>query len=116
MKKALLILGLLLSHNAFATYTCSGVVEGVAIAPKTGFVYARSIGSLVFPKLCNVQTETDGISVDACKQIYSMLLSAQMAKKDVTFWFNDDANGGSCDAQQAWQPLSGWYFGPSINE
>ncbi len=105
----------LASSNAFATYICSGKVQGVAITPQSGLVHAERLGPLVWPAICSVDTETSGISVESCKVIYSTLLTAQMASKTVTLWFNDDKDC-SVDSHAPWTRLTGWYFGPKISD
>jgi hypothetical protein len=116
MKKNLFV-GLcvsLFSASAFSNYVCSGAVNGVGIDPKSGAILVQSIGVLEWPKLCSVRAEINGTSVEACKVIYSTLLTAQTTQKSVTLWFND---GKDCSkvSHVPWETLTGWYFGPVIN-
>lgn len=97
-----------------ASYTCSGEVYGLSVNPKSGQVLAERAGGLDWPVLCSLKSEANGVSIETCKGIYSMLLGAQMAQKDVMFWFNDEASGGSCSSHNAWGFLTGWYFGPML--
>ena len=115
MYKYIFLVLILASSNASAAYICSGKVQGVAINPKSGLVQAERLGPLVWPAFCSVDTETSGISVESCKVIYSTLLTAQMANKTVTLWFNDDKDC-SVDSHAPWTRLTGWYFGPKISD
>ncbi len=96
---------------AFANYSCSGAVQGITISPD-GQVFASSIGSLSYPRICSVTATSNGVSTEACKVIYSALLTAQTTGKTVSFTFND---AGDCNSHTAWGWLTGWYFGPVIN-
>lgn len=114
-KLAICVMSLCMSSYTFANYTCKGKVIGVAIAPKSGALMAEKIGPLSWPQLCKFNVEHAGISPDTCRAIYSTLLAAQMSQKDVTLWFND---GKDCSATShvPWELLTGWYFGPMINQ
>ncbi|CCN35785.1 conserved hypothetical protein [Vibrio nigripulchritudo SO65] len=102
-----------ISFNAIAAnYTCSGKVTGVSIDAKSGDVLVERIGPLIWPRLCKVDNEVHGISADACKTVYSTLLTAQTTNKEVVMWFND---GKSCETTaKPWQWITGWYFGPKL--
>ena len=113
MKSKLLILCVFFSVGANA-YTCSGKVKGVSIEAKTGDVLVESIGPLSWPRLCKVDSEYDGISPEACRIVYSTLLTAQSTGKDVTLWFNDSKDC-SAASHPSWQWLTGWYFGPKLS-
>jgi len=117
LKKIILLAVTLIafSSKAFATYTCHGEVKGVTIEPKTGALFVTNIGPLTWQRLCMVHTEYNGVSPETCRAIYSMLLTAQTAKKDVTLWFNDGKDC-SLESHPAWTPLSGWYFGPMLED
>jgi len=109
------ILILLLPSLALANYTCTGKVTGVSIEPSTGDLIVQKVGPLNWPRLCSVDTEVRGISADACKIVYSTLLTAQTTGKEVRLWFND--SGDCTDSSHApWQSLTGWYFGPKLHE
>lgn len=106
---------LVFSSHSWAQYICTGKVKGLAIAPNSGAVHAEKVGPLTWPVLCSVQTDDyNGISAETCKVIYSTLLTAQMADKNVTLWFRD---GKDCtlNSHPAWSTLTGWYFGPKIH-
>jgi len=105
------LVSILTSTQALATYTCTGPVNGIAINPKTGQVLAESIAGIAWPALCSTKSEQNNISVETCQQIFSLLLTAQLSKKEVTLWFNDGAN---CQSHQPWVNLTGWYFGPRL--
>lgn len=112
------IIGFLLcffSYSVSATYTCSGKIKGIAINPKSGLVQAEKIGPLAWPALCSVESEVGGVSVESCKVIFSTLLTAQMADKTVTLWFNDDKDCSQA-SHAPWTLLSGWYFGPKLSD
>lgn len=114
--KRITFLLLLVSNPAWATYTCTGPVQGVAINPKNGMLLAQHAAGFNWPAFCSVEVEENGVSPETCKHIYSMLLSAQVSKKDITLWFNDDADGGNCSSKTQWAYLNAWYFGPKINQ
>lgn len=115
MKKQLLILflSILFSSTAAFAYTCAGKVSGVSIEATSGHVLVEKIGPLSWPRLCSVDREYNGISPEACRTVYSTLLTAQTTQRDVVLWFND---GKDCtqNSHTPWQTLTGWYFGPSI--
>ncbi|NRF28259.1 hypothetical protein [Vibrio coralliilyticus] len=112
MKKIILTL-MLFSFSTYSfAYTCAGNVKGVSIEPTTGDVLVEKIGPLTWPRLCSVSNERNGVSTEACKAVYSTLLTAQASNKQVTLWFRDSK---SCEEQVSWQLLTGWYFGPSLN-
>ncbi|WP_123422173.1 hypothetical protein [Gallaecimonas pentaromativorans] len=111
MKKWLLIF--LFSLPACANYTCTGPVLGVAIEPKTGDILVEKLASLSWPRLCSVTSVKNGVSLESCKAVYSLLLSAQAQNKSVILWFND---GKDCTttSHPTWNMLEGWYFGPEL--
>ncbi|MEF1213638.1 hypothetical protein REH77_16620 [Vibrio alginolyticus] len=82
-----------------AWYSTSGQVE--------------SIGPLSWPRLCKVDNEHDNISAEACRTVYSTLLTAQTTNKEVTLWFNDSKDCSE-SSHQPWKWLTGWYFGPKL--
>ena len=96
--------------SAFASYTCGGPVKGLTISPD-GQMFAESIGTLSWPRICNVSKAENDIAPETCRVIYSSLLTAQTTGKDVDFTFNDS---GNCTSHTAWGWLTGWYFGPTI--
>lgn len=102
--------GLGLSPPAAAQYTCTGTVVGLVVSP-SGIVSGQSIGGLPWQSICQLGSAANGVSPDACKAVYAMLLSAQISGKTVTFWFSD---AGTCSTHYAWTWLTGWYYGPMI--
>lgn len=104
---------LLCVNNAWAIYTCTGPVSGVMIAPN-GNVSAEHFSGFSWVYICSVSTPTNGVSIDACKSIYSMMLVAQTTGKSVSTDFNDEPN--TCASHTPWNFLSGWYFGPILND
>lgn len=110
-----MILGFALSTNSWATYSCSGPVGGLGIEPATGDVIVESLAGLAWPRLCSVSRSANGIDPQACKTVYSALLTAQTTGKSVNLWFDDDVSGGNCGTHPSWQFLEGWYFGPKLN-
>ncbi len=109
---ALLTFLLACSFNAMS-YVCGGEVKGVSIEPLNGYVFVEKIGPLTWPKLCSVDTESNGITVESCKIVYSTLLAAQASGRGVDLQFND---GKDCTATShaPWYVLTGWYFGPTL--
>lgn len=103
---------LALSPIAAASYECVGAVSGTQISP-TGVVMANSIAGITAPYLCSVNTTTNGVSTDACKAIYAMMLTAESQGRSVVLWFNDDPN--TCSSHASWSWLTGWYWGPMLN-
>lgn len=116
MKKRSILFLVLLSFNVQASkYTCSGKVVGVSIEAKTGDVIVEKIGPLSWPRLCKVDNEYNNISAEACRVIYSTLLTAQTTNKDVTLWFNDSKDCRESN-HKPWKWLTGWYFGPRLDD
>ncbi|EPF7755558.1 hypothetical protein ACSVMW_004644, partial [Vibrio parahaemolyticus] len=116
MKKALI--AILLSGLSFASYgkyTCVGEVKGLSIDAKKGEVLVEKLGPLNWPKLCRLDGDYNGINQETCRTIYSTLLTAQTTNKEVTLWFND--RGDCTDSSHTpWEWLTGWYFGPKLND
>lgn len=110
--RALFFLLMLFAFSYPSTYQCTGPVTGVSINPKTGEVVAENIGTLEWPKFCDVNNEINGVDPESCKIIFTALLTAQISGKSVTLWFEDD---NDCSTHTPWQLLTGWYFGPKIN-
>ena len=114
IKKAIFILLVVFSTSANAVYTCTGPVTGLTIEPTSGDVIPEAAGGFSWPRMCSVSSSKNGISVESCKVIYSALLAAQTTGKTVTLWFNDNGDCSS-SSHPSWQLLTGWYFGPKIN-
>ncbi|WP_061035160.1 MULTISPECIES: hypothetical protein [Vibrio] len=114
MNKLIAVCLVLLSFNVHASrYTCSGKVIGVSLDAKSGDVLVERIGPLSWPRLCKVDNEHDNISAEACRTIYSTLLTAQTTNKEVTLWFNDSKDCSE-SSHQPWKWLTGCYFGPKL--
>lgn len=90
-----------------AVYTCSGPVRGVSIEAG-GDVLSESVGSVLWPRFCNIRASSNGIPPETCKLMYASLLVAQASGKSVTFWVNDPVT--SCATLAQWQFVSGVYF------
>lgn len=103
----------LTSQTALADYTCSGPVSGVQISPG-GVVSATSYAGLSWVYLCSVETSQNGVSPATCKSIYAMLLTAQTSGKSVTLWFNDEPK--TCTSHTPWTWITGWYWGPALQD
>lgn len=101
-----------ISPIAFANYSCVGPVSGTQIAPN-GVVMANTIAGIGTPYLCSVNTTTNGVSPDACKAIFALLLTAESQGRNVIMWLNDEPN--TCSSHAGWSWLSGWYWGPMLN-
>ena len=99
------------SSQSFA-YDCLGKVNQLVVAP-SGTVTA-SLGNMSWVYLCNVNSIYNGVAPDACKSIYSQLLAAKLADKNVRMWFSDTSNDCTNAKHPAWADLQNWYFGPSI--
>jgi len=121
MKKALMLVvaGSLISQSAWANYACTGTTTNVTIDQYSNVNMSNSSG-MEFVSLCNVANPINGISVEACKAMYAMLLASKLSGSQVTYWFSD---GLSCTTHPAWQTLTsgsygatppGWYWGPSL--
>lgn len=115
IKKLIALLFTFVATKAFATYTCTGIVEGLTIDPKLGTIAVEKLGTLRWIKFCIVDQEENGVSPEACKLIYTTLLSAQMSGKTVKLWFNDGKDC-SIESHAPWLNLTGWYFGPKIHK
>ncbi|AQS38167.1 hypothetical protein Sps_03020 [Shewanella psychrophila] len=108
---AVLVASSMFITPAFANYACRGEVKGVTISPD-GQVFVASIGTLSWPRLCSVAITENNVPPEACKVIYSALLTAQTTGKEVSLSFNDS---GDCNSHTAWGWLTGWYFGPVLD-
>lgn len=114
MKKLLLlsVFFAVFSVSSASAYDCLGKVNTLVIGPN-GTVNA-TLGNISWVSLCNVSTTYNGVAPDSCKSIYSTLLAAKLADKNVRMWFGDTSNNCTNTAHPAWADLKDWYFGPSI--
>lgn len=108
-RSAIISLALLFTSTTAlgGVYICSGTVRGVAI-DSGGDVLSESIGTVLWPRLCNVRATANGVVPEACKAMYASLLVAQASGKTVTFWINDPVT--SCATLPQWQFMTGLYF------
>jgi hypothetical protein len=108
---ALIIASLLSSGPVLAAYTCAGPVVGLTLN-LDGTVFAEQIAGINRVYLCKLSgTTTLNTSIETCKSIYAMLLSAQTTGKSVMLWFEDSL---TCSTHPTWAGLTGWYFGPQL--
>jgi hypothetical protein len=121
MKKAMMLAAAVfwVSQSAWANYACTGSTTNVTIDQYSNVNMSNSSG-IEFVTLCNVANPENGISVEACKAMYAMLVASKLSGSQVTLWFSD---GLSCTTHPAWQMLPsgsygasppGWYWGPSL--
>src|SRR5690348_17704629 len=103
MKKALALAVAvsLVSQSAWANYSCTGNTTNVTIDQYSNVNMSNSSG-LSYIGLCNVANPYAGISVEACKAMYAMLLGSKLSGAQVTYWFSD---GLSCTTHAAWEML-----------
>ena len=101
------------SSVASAGTQCTSTIKGVSLQPN-GSVYLEKFGNWNWLSVCSVNTDANRTNPESCKAIYSLLLSAQISGRKVSFWFN---NGRDCTAcsQESWDWMRDWYFGPLIH-
>jgi hypothetical protein len=102
-----------------AAYSCSGSIDFVSVAP-TGVVTVSSPSSgLMTFYPCSLTSTVNGVTVDTCKAILSVLMLAKATGAQVGWWFSDSIgcnrasfNGGNW----YWlsDPSGNWYYGPQI--
>jgi hypothetical protein len=121
MKKAMMLAAAVfwVSQSAWANYACTGTTTSVTIDQYSNVNMSNSSG-LEFVTLCNVANPENGVSVEACKAMYAMLVTSKVSGAQVTLWFSD---GLSCSTHTAWVTLpsgsyggspAGWYWGPAL--
>jgi hypothetical protein len=116
MKKAIaqraaaILLSLVASAGAHATYSCTGPVTGVTVSPQ-GYVTAESLAGISWGYYCHLSNVYYGVSPEACRGILALLLSAEAQGKSVEIWFEDNL---SCSTRPSWAWQAGWYWGPRI--
>jgi hypothetical protein len=110
--RKLCVAGICMFASAFANanYSCIGPVTGVTVGP-SGVVSGANIGGISWGYFCSVSTPENGASVDACRAILALLMSAEAQGKSVEIWFSD---GLTCATRPSWTWQTGWYFGPRI--
>jgi hypothetical protein len=92
-----------------AVYACTGPITFLEMNAN-GQVTAN-FGGLQFATYCQVGATANGISSEACKAIYSMLLAARLSGASMTQSFNDTL---TCATHPAWIYLTGMWGGPSL--
>lgn len=102
---------LMISVSSYAGIECTGSVTGLTMAPN-GQVYMQQFKNWDWMRVCSVSERLNNTDPEACKAIYSLLLTAQMTQKSVTFWFSQ--GGCASESQSSWQFLDNWYFGPKL--
>lgn len=98
---------------ALANYSCSGVIEQLALNP-SGVVTVFSSGAgLSAAYVCQIGVTINGVGPEACKAIYSMLDTAVVTQQQVS-WYFTDALTCAAPGHPAWTWLTGWYYGPVL--
>jgi hypothetical protein len=106
------VLALAAAKAEAIVYSCEGYVGNVTTA-RGGDLLMETFAGSSWMVLCNMTATVNGMSPEQCRTVYSQLLAAQLAGRKVRLWFNDNL---TCSTQVAWNPASGWYFGPMIVE
>ncbi|MGE8530931.1 hypothetical protein [Acinetobacter guillouiae] len=102
-----LLLSILLSQSVFAAdIMCTGKVSGVSINPRSGALFANTVGSLNSPLLCSTSATWNEISPANCSKLFAVLLTAQITKKSVTLYFSGVQ---SCSDFRPWTLAQGFY-------
>jgi hypothetical protein len=104
--RACLVSLIFLSAQAHAVYSCTGPVGGVSIDGSGSIVVAQLAG-IHWQVVCNVNVAQNNFEPNACKAIYTHLITAQTTGKTITIHFNDS---GSCASHADWTTASGLYF------
>jgi hypothetical protein len=100
-----------LASPAFADYACQGSVTGVQVSP-AGLVSVNKLPGGTWMYLCQMGQTANNITPEAYKAIYSTLLTAEIAQKNVELWFRDD--GHTRTDHTSWSYATTWYWGPMI--
>ncbi|TDF38549.1 hypothetical protein EYS14_12840 [Alteromonadaceae bacterium M269] len=88
MKKLISLTLLLSSFNALSSTICTGKINEVYFNPISAFVYINyGYGVNV---LCSVEQESNRISPESCKTLYSGLLAAEAQGQTATIAYNGD--------------------------
>ncbi|RYV04101.1 hypothetical protein SOPP22_01485 [Shewanella sp. OPT22] len=98
MKKLLVCL-LFFSGNSFADFYCKGKISGLGLG-KSGVVLVSGPGGLPYTYLCSLNEKINGVEVEACKGVYSTLLTAKAQDKSVNITFNPSID--SCKNVKSW--------------
>ncbi|WP_227560790.1 hypothetical protein [Acinetobacter bereziniae] len=79
MKKIIFLLLILLNQSVFAA-NCTGKVSGVSVNPRTGGLFANTVGGLSRPLLCSTSTTLNEISPSNCNKLFAVLLLHRLQK------------------------------------
>ncbi|WP_252509472.1 hypothetical protein [Acinetobacter bereziniae] len=79
MKKIIFLLLILLNQSVFAA-NCTGKVSGVSVNPRTGGLFANTVGGLSSPLLCSTSTTLNEISPSNCNKLFAVLLLHRLQK------------------------------------
>jgi hypothetical protein len=107
MKKIIFLLLILLNQSVFAADIMStGKVSGVSINPRSGALFANTVGGLNSPLLCSTSVTWNEIPPSNCSKLFAVLLTAQITKKTVTLYFSGVQ---SCSDFRTWTLAGGFY-------
>jgi hypothetical protein len=102
-----LLVGLAMTFNANANYSCDGAVTYLGIDQGGDVVIA--IGGTPIHKICNVFDKGSYLmTVPSCKLVYAAFLTAKSTGKKMVVYYND--NGFVCSTFPNWGPIHGVYF------
>lgn len=73
---------------SYGNTTCEGKLNYVALNPDNGTVKMNYGYGTQYH--CQLDEEFNGVDVESCKSMYSLLLAAQMAGKTIQVRYNDD--------------------------
>lgn len=96
----MLIIVLAFPLGAVADSFCEGKVSKSGIG-RSGTVILSGPGGLNAVYICSVKNEQNNVSVEACKIMYSTLLTAQARGKNAQVTFNPAIE--SCSGLQSWR-------------
>lgn len=96
---------------AWATYQCDGLLQSVALNPNGLLTVNSADGGLNAAYVCQIGSTYNGVSSDACKAIYAMLMQAWAMGKVVSWNYSDSY---TCSTRPSWTMLTGWYYGPFV--
>jgi len=110
MKKRVLLAAMLAvsSPAAWSMYSCAGPVGYLGI-DQGGIVVVGLSNATPVHKVCSIGTQgTFQMAPTACKAVYAALLSARLASKSVTIFYDD--NGRTCATLPSWENVPTMYF------
>lgn len=104
MKKLPLFTACLILSTPCSAYTCTGSIKRLSIS-SSGDIYLDIGNDMMM--ICGTAIVRDIVSIDACKNYYSMLLTAKASSRAVTLFFDpgNSSIGGitQCDNLGSWQ-------------